>query len=193
MPPPIVRGMKSRSAVRRATSSIVLRSSSVAEMSRKTISSAPRLVALREFDGVADVLEILELDALTTPAPLTSRQGIIRLESIATSSGPSTSSRAARRRARRVAQREPERLEAGLVDVVVVLALHHDVVQRDARLHREGAEEVLQHLVGHRDVAVGPVDEVDGDEHERVVHRDVADPTAGRAGPSARRGRRGRA
>ena len=41
MPPPIVSGMKSRSAVRRATSSSVSRSSSVAEMSRNTISSAP--------------------------------------------------------------------------------------------------------------------------------------------------------
>ena len=41
MPPPSVSGMKSRSAVRRATSSRVSRPSTVAEMSRNTTSSAP--------------------------------------------------------------------------------------------------------------------------------------------------------
>jgi hypothetical protein len=41
MPPPIVSGMKRRSAVRRARSSSVDRSSALAEMSRYTISSAP--------------------------------------------------------------------------------------------------------------------------------------------------------
>ncbi len=40
-PPPTVRGMKTCSAVRRTTSTIVARSSDEAVMSRKTISSAP--------------------------------------------------------------------------------------------------------------------------------------------------------
>ena len=40
-PPPMVSGMNNRSAVRRATSSSVARSSALAEMSRKVISSAP--------------------------------------------------------------------------------------------------------------------------------------------------------
>ena len=40
-PPPMVRGMKGRSAVRRAISRMVRRASRVAVMSRKTISSAP--------------------------------------------------------------------------------------------------------------------------------------------------------
>ncbi len=40
-PPPIVKGMKTSSAVRRASSTIVPRSSWLAVMSRKTSSSAP--------------------------------------------------------------------------------------------------------------------------------------------------------
>jgi hypothetical protein len=40
-PPPIVKGMKTCSAVRRATSTIVSRASDDAVMSRKMISSAP--------------------------------------------------------------------------------------------------------------------------------------------------------
>ncbi len=43
MPPPTVYGMKTSSAVRRATSSIIGRSSCVAVMSRNTSSSAPSL------------------------------------------------------------------------------------------------------------------------------------------------------
>ncbi len=41
MPPPIVNGMKTLSAVRRASSTMVSRSSCEAVMSRKTSSSAP--------------------------------------------------------------------------------------------------------------------------------------------------------
>ena len=40
-PPPMVKGMKTVSAVRRATSTMVWRESDEAVMSRKTISSAP--------------------------------------------------------------------------------------------------------------------------------------------------------
>ena len=40
-PPPIVTGMKQRSAVRRTTSTVMSRCSWEAVMSRKTISSAP--------------------------------------------------------------------------------------------------------------------------------------------------------
>ena len=62
--------MKSRSAVRRAISCIVFRASSVAVMSRKTISSAPSCsYALGQAGRIADVGEVLELDALDDPRP----------------------------------------------------------------------------------------------------------------------------
>ena len=69
IPPPIVNGMKTSSAVRRASSTIVSRSSDVAVMSRKTSSSAPsRVVELGELDRVARVAQVDEVRALDDTA-----------------------------------------------------------------------------------------------------------------------------
>ncbi len=64
-PPPTVSGMKTSSAVRRTTSYVVARSSTVAVTSRKVSSSAPcAKYSPRELHGVAHVAQVLEVDAL---------------------------------------------------------------------------------------------------------------------------------
>ena len=61
MPPPIVNGMKTLSAVRRASATIVSRRSCEAVMSRKTSSSALGVVALGELTGSPGVVQADEV------------------------------------------------------------------------------------------------------------------------------------
>ena len=84
MPPPTVSGMKTLRAVRATTSAMVSRSSLEAVMSRNTSSSAPLLVvAVGEFDRIAGIAQVDEVDALHHASAVTSRQGMIRFASIA--------------------------------------------------------------------------------------------------------------
>ena len=120
------------------------RSSALAEMSRKTISSAPsRLVALGELHRVADVAQLHELHPLHHAAALhveaddqparqhasrslgRRRRSSTTAPFVLNTAPPST---------QRVAQREAERLERRLDDVVPVVAAQHAQVQRAAAL-----------------------------------------------------------
>ena len=68
-PPPTVSGMNTCSAVRLTTSSIVARPDDDAVTSRNVSSSAPsRVVGRGQFDGIACVAQVLEVDALDHPA-----------------------------------------------------------------------------------------------------------------------------
>src|SRR3990172_5148534 len=76
--------------------------------------------------------------------------------------------RHARIQTRRLFERAPERLEAGLEHVVRVLAVRHLQVDRQARVHRDRLEEVLDQVgVERLDLARGQrnaVDEVRAEE-----------------------------
>ena len=78
-PPPTVRGMKTVSAVRRTTSSVVSRPSAEAEMSRKVSSSAPSAsYAAASSTGSPASRRLAKLTPLTTRPAWTSRQGMTR-------------------------------------------------------------------------------------------------------------------
>src|SRR5260370_21045072 len=82
-PPPTVTGMRTCSAVRRTTSSMVLRRSYEAVMSRKTSSSAPSaLYCAASSTGSPASRRFTKLMPLTTRPSFTSRQGIMRRVSI---------------------------------------------------------------------------------------------------------------
>ena len=82
-PPPTVSGTNTVEAVRRTTSSMVERPSGVAEMSRKTISSAPSAAyRAASSTGSPSSVRPTKLTPFTTLPAATSRQGITRLRSI---------------------------------------------------------------------------------------------------------------
>src|SRR5690606_35329759 len=79
-PPPTVRGTNTLDAVRRTTSRVVPRSSGVAEMSRKQISSAPSSAQRRASSvGSPASTRSTKFTPLTTRPPETSRHAITRL------------------------------------------------------------------------------------------------------------------
>src|SRR5215213_4346534 len=83
IPPPIVNGMKTSSAVRRASSTIVSRSSCDAVMSRKTSSSAPSAsYRTASSTGSPASRMLMKLVPLTTRPLSTSRQGMTRFSSM---------------------------------------------------------------------------------------------------------------
>ena len=83
IPPPTVSGIKTCSAVRRTTSSVVSRSSLLAEISRKVNSSQPSApYTLAISTGSPASTKLVKLTPLTTRPSVTSKQGIIRIESV---------------------------------------------------------------------------------------------------------------
>src|SRR6266498_5698553 len=83
MPPPTVNGMKTVSATRLTNSSVVLRPSCVAEISRKTNSSAPCSSYKRACStGSPASRKLRKLTPLTTRPSLISRQGMILFANI---------------------------------------------------------------------------------------------------------------
>ena len=81
MPPPIVNGMKTLSAVRRASSTIVSRCSCEAVMSRKIeLVGALGVVALGQLDRVAGVAQVEEVGALDDAAGVDVEAGDDALE-----------------------------------------------------------------------------------------------------------------
>ena len=79
IPPPTVKGMKTSLATRSTTSSIVLRPSFVAVISKKTSSSAPSCeYFFAKETGSPAYFRLLKLTPLTVWPSLTSRQGMMR-------------------------------------------------------------------------------------------------------------------
>src|SRR5690606_18004039 len=75
-------------------------------------------------------------------------------------------------RSERLAQRKAQRLERGFEDVVAVASAEHAEVERNVRIVRERAEEVVVDPDGERAPVVGAAAGVEGGVHQRVVHGD---------------------
>ena len=89
IPPPTVSGIKTCSAVRRTTSKVVSLPTTLAEISRKVNSSAPSIPYTEAIStGSPASTRLVKLTPLTTRPSVTSRQGIIRTESVICQSTP---------------------------------------------------------------------------------------------------------